>query len=255
MTKSRDLHSWFSVQPGCRASGHELSGAYSVRNTIPLLARSSRSLRISNEIPTARRQYASSIMSSVTLLKKSERLKLARKIESLGLEMSPCSRCKKQNRKCVVDPEQSTRCAECIRQKCSCDALQDDWERNVPRMSDWDAIEKQKALLEEQEEEAMAKILRLRKQKKFLVRREAEMSRRGLKFLDELDAAEEKERVEKEALEAAASSAAPADASAATVDPPFDPVLAAALAAYDPSDPYWATLGFDGGTLPTSQGS
>ena len=40
----------------------------------------------------------------------------------------------------------------------------------------------------------MAKILCLQKQQDFLSKREKEMSRRGLKYLNELDAAEEKER-------------------------------------------------------------
>ena len=47
----------------------------------------------------------------------------------------------------------------------------------------------------------MAKILRLEKQKALLKERAKEMSRRGLKFLEELDAAEEKERQEKEEQE------------------------------------------------------
>ena len=192
-------------------------------------------------------------MSSVTITKKSERLKLARKIENSGDEMAaPCSCCRKQNRKCVVDNERSARCAECVRRKLSCDVLVDDWERNVPRLSDWESIEKQKALLEEQEEEAMAKILRLRKQKKFLVRREAEMAKRGLKFLDELDAAEERERLEKERQEAVQQAV---DTSVAANEGPLDSDLAAALVAYDPSDPFWASLDFGGGTPQASQGT
>lgn len=119
-----------------------------------------------------------------------------------------------------------------------------DWERNVPSLGDWESIARQKANLEEQEEEAMAKILRLRKQRKLLVRREAEMSRRGLKFLDELDAAENKERVEEEKREAerqqlTATSAAFGDF----------------LLPEDPADPFWATLGSAGETAGSSQGS
>ena len=44
----------------------------------------------------------------------------------------------------------------------------------------------------------MSKILRLRKQKRFLNEREGEMLRRGLRFLEELDVVKEKERQEKE---------------------------------------------------------
>ena len=78
------------------------------------------------------------------------------------------------------------------------------------------------------------------------------MARRGLKFLDELDAAEEKERKEKETAQAAQTT----DMSVPTAEPTLDPDLAAALGAYDPSsDPFWATLGFDGETPQASQGT
>jgi hypothetical protein len=125
--------------------------------------------------------------------------------------------------------------------------MMDDWERSVPRMSDWEALAKQKASLEEQEEEAMAKILRLRKQRKFLLRRETEMSKRGLKFLDELDAAEAKEKGESEArdqLSLGASSSGVAVLASAFSSSPLDPTLGQALADFDPADPFWAAIGF-----------
>jgi hypothetical protein len=178
-------------------------------------------------------------MSSDNHRKIKERLNLARKIETLGIEMTPCSKCQRQNRKCVMDSAQSSRCAECIRTKSSCDGMSDAWEKNVPRQSDWVALENQKRSLEEQEEEAMAKILRLRKQRRFLMDREKEMSRRGLKFLDELDAAEEKERAEAE--------------QAANADHPYPEEI--------PSDPlflhdsFWDGLGLDGGIPQASQGN
>ena len=76
-------------------------------------------------------------MSSVTTLKKSERLKLARKIENSGNEMAvPYSYYKKQNRKCIVDNERSAWCTEYVRRKLSCDVLIDDWEQNVPCLND-----------------------------------------------------------------------------------------------------------------------
>jgi hypothetical protein len=39
----------------------------------------------------------------------------------------------------------------------------------------------------------MARVARLRKQRRFLKKRKIEMARRGLRFLDDLDAAEAKE--------------------------------------------------------------
>src|SRR5690554_3314283 len=98
-------------------------------------------------------------MSTVTSRKTAERFTLAREIESYGSEMPPCSRCSKQNRKCVVDTDKSTRCAECVRSKQSCDVKADAWGAHVPSTGDWESIAKQKERLEEQEEEAMAKIL------------------------------------------------------------------------------------------------
>ena len=133
-----------------------------------------------------------------------ERQSLARTIEDIGNEMIPCSLCKRQNRKCVVRDDKLERCAKCVRHKCSCDVkvpLADQWEQEVPSMNDWESLDRQVKKLRAEEEEVMAKILRLRKQQDFLYRRKEEMSRRGLRFLDELDALEEKER--KEAEEAA----------------------------------------------------
>ena len=126
------------------------------------------------------------------------------------------------------------------------------WEDEVPFMKDWESIEKQEEKLREQEEEAMAKILRLRKQQAFLRQRKTEMSKRGLKYLDELDAAEEKERLEKEKQEQVQLAAVTSVTSGEGVLPSD---LAAALATYDPSDPFWATLDFGGGTPQASQGT
>ena len=98
----------------------------------------------------------------------------------------------------------------------------------------------------------MAKILRLRKQQRFLESRETKMSCYGLKYLDELNATKEKERRKKEIAQAAQTT----DMSVPTAEPILDPDLAAALGAYDPSsDPFWATLDFDGETPQASQGT
>ncbi len=189
-----------------------------------------------------------------------ERLRLACAIESLGDSMDPCSLCIRQKRKCVVDARRSSKCSECIRSGVSCDVripLAAAWDREVPRESDWESIAKQKTHLEEQEEEAMAKILRLRKQKRFLEQRELEMSRRGLRYLEELDAAEEQERLNKETAEKLSEQTAPEPSSSAfpTSDSFFP---ASGSTPFDPSvlDPtLWADLGFVDETPPRAQSS
>ena len=103
--------------------------------------------------------------------------------------------------------------------------------------------------LDKEEEETTSKLLRLQRQKRFLRQRASEMLRRGLNSLDELDAAEEKERLESSARELAQQ---PADTSSPNFDL-FDAELAATLSAYNPADPFLATLGFGGGTPQASQ--
>jgi hypothetical protein len=126
-----------------------------------------------------------------------ERVDLANRIERGGFEMSPCSFCQRTGRRCVVSSPDASRCAECVRQgRGSCN-FQDD----SPSTNEWISLDRQRERLRSEEEEAMAKILRLRKQQRFLDNREKEMLRRGLRSLDELDAAEEEERLEKERKE------------------------------------------------------
>ena len=199
-------------------------------------------------------------MSSSAERKTQERLKLARKIETFGYEMVPCSRCVKQNRKCVYDHTESSRCAECIRAKLSCDGISDTWEANVPRESDWALIERQKQRLEEQEEaaaaaaqEASARVLRLRKQKKLLIRKEQEMARRGLKYLNELDEAERREKEEegRREQELAAATSLPVAPEGDVLD--FSGVAFGPDPTLSPS--FWEELGIGGGTLPGVEGS
>src|SRR5690242_20272191 len=119
--------------------------------------------------------------------KHKERLRLACLIKDTGLDMMPCSFCEKQNRKCIVAPkEDSLRCSKCVCHGGKCDV-------NGPLSLDWESIDRQQEKLMQEEEEAMAKILRLRKQQSFLRKRKKEMLRRGLRTLNKLDAAEGKE--------------------------------------------------------------
>jgi hypothetical protein len=184
--------------------------------------------------------------------KQKERIALARRIENTGFDMAPCSSCEKEGRKCVMDTALSSRCAECVRRKRSCDGLSDAWTKNVPSQNDWMAIERQENALEEQEEraaaaaqEAMARVARLRKQRQLLKNRKLEMSRRGLKYLEELDAAEEAAIRENEARVIEKSPPLITD----SVD--LSQVLG--VSDFDPS--FWATVDFGGGMPQASQGS
>ena len=181
--------------------------------------------------------------------------------------MSPCSHCREQGLRCVKDygNPQRTRCSECVRSRVSCDAefaLEDDWDREVPRASDWASLDRQEEKLDEEEEravaasqEAMAKVVRLRKQKKFLRERRKKMADRGLKYLDELDALEEKERLEKERVErekemTSAPVAGPSGDSFA-FDSSLDPSILVSME----SPSFWVNSGISGEMPPTSQGS
>ena len=55
-------------------------------------------------------------------------------------------------------------------------------------------LKREEERLDREEEETLSKLLRLRKQKRLIRTRGKDMLRRGLKTLDELDAAEEAER-------------------------------------------------------------
>jgi PHD/YefM family antitoxin component YafN of YafNO toxin-antitoxin module len=109
--------------------------------------------------------------------------------------MFPCSGYEKRNFKCVVsDKENSGRCSECVLRKAKCDA------EGIP-VSEWQALELETDCLEQESEAAMravcenmARLKRLEKQKKFLKSKGKDMVCCGLKTLDELEEAEEKER-------------------------------------------------------------
>jgi len=117
--------------------------------------------------------------------------------------------------------------------------------------------------LNDQKDEAMAKILRLNKQEKLLRERKQKMIAAGLNSMDELDALEALEAKEKEEREkreteesmpqqklGATESPVLADPGQSFPDPSFDP-----FEVYPPDDPFWQGLDFGGGTLPASQSS
>jgi hypothetical protein len=127
----------------------------------------------------------------------------------------------------------------------------------MPTASDWVSLDRQRRKLRDEEEEAMAKILRLRKQQRFLDDREQEMIRRGLSSLDELDEAEDKEKKEKEEAERREQQAAPSS-SDVSGDLLGDPAgySGAAFGVDLPLSPsFWDNLEFVGGTASEGQGS
>jgi len=83
--------------------------------------------------------------------------------------MPPCSRCEKKQLKCIVSND-SKRCNECVCTNARCDA-------GGPSASEWEKLEREERRLQEEEEEAMAKILRLRKQQRLFRSRAKDMLR------------------------------------------------------------------------------
>ncbi|TVY12475.1 hypothetical protein LARI1_G009627 [Lachnellula arida] len=181
----------------------------------------------------------------------------------------PCSNCNRYHRRCVVLNGKSQRCGECVRRGAKCDALQ----ASIDDLQDL-RLEEERLKFERDTafEAAMAGLARVRElelRQQELRERGVEMVRRHVESLDESDEAEEKEkeereeekRKEKEQAKQGALQATFFDGAGSSENPlgsdffldPADPALAAALSAYDPSDPYWQGVG--SGTPQTSQGS
>jgi hypothetical protein len=213
-----------------------------VRNTIPFLASVAPTLKSWQGI-FDRWAWPSSffIMPPELSRKRCEQFALAARIAKEGIEMLACSFCRKNGKLCVVSSE-STRCSECVRIGKRCDVA-------GPSVSDWKSLEAAEEKLELEAEkaeaamaEAAARLARLRKQRRFLKKRGAEMLRRGLSSMDELEAVEEREQLEGTTI-AAASSAVP---DFSFVEEPLPDFSDAA---------FWESLGFAGGTPQASQGN
>jgi hypothetical protein len=185
-----------------------------------------------------------------------ERGALASRIDRTGFEMFPCSGCDKRNVKCVVsDKENSGRCSECVLRGVKCDV------EGIP-VGEWRALEMEEDRLEKESEAASrllaenlrlaqensARLARLEKQKKFLKSKGKDMLRRGLKTLDELEEAEEKERQAEERSRAAAA-AIPTSA----VQTQSDPFAGLEVPLLPPE--VWDGWDFGDGTLQASQGT
>lgn len=186
--------------------------------------------------------------------KRLERETLSRRIKRCGFEMSPaCSTCEQHSRKCIVLPQDSGRCSECVWRGFKCDAT------GVPE-SDWSALEREEQRIRQEKKETLAKLLRLERQEEFLRERGMKMLRRGLKTLDELDEVEEKERKEKEEAERREREGRPTapsgDVSGDPFPDPFEGYSGAAFGADLPLSPSsWDISEFVGGTASGGQGS
>jgi hypothetical protein len=183
--------------------------------------------------------------------KYTERLNLASQIEELGTEMSPCTNCEKHGRTCVVLNEKSKKCSECVRRGQSCDVVghsPGEW-ASLRREQDRLKFERDAAFATAME--GLARVQRLEKQQELLKKRGAEMIRRGFQTLDELEETEERERKEREEA-VLQEQRAQATVTSNSADPSGDPLADLGI---DPSDPFWATLDFGGGTPQASQGT
>jgi hypothetical protein len=131
-----------------------------------------------------------------------KRKALASRIERTGFEMFPCSSCDKNNTKCVVlDKENSGRYSKCVLRRAKCDV-------EGILVGEWRLLKLETNRLERKRQAALAaleaahrsalesasRIRRLEKQQSFLKSKGKDMVCRGLKTMDKLDEAEDKER-------------------------------------------------------------
>jgi hypothetical protein len=171
-----------------------------------------------------------------------QRVALAETINSYGSPAMACSNCGRYHRNCVVLNEKSQRCGECVRRGVRCDVLQTSVDDLQNLRLEEERLKFERDMAFEAAMAGLARVRELEARQQELRERGREMLRRGLRTLDELDAAEAEER--RAAEEARKQAEADGPGQAATGPPP-DPLGALAL---DPSDPFWADLGFHGGS-------
>lgn len=189
-------------------------------------------------------------MSSDSSVKKN---KLASRIKAEGFELCfPCDRCARLRKPCFKSSS-SDRCNECVKAggvRCT-----------MPESSfsdaEWKRLVKAQNSLEEEEEVALAKLLRLRKHKRLLQKRAGDFIARDMKEIKELEELEEKERKareEQEELQKQKERASEeAKQLAATSDDPadFNRMLEELSAA--PSS-FWENVDLSAGGIPSPSG-
>lgn len=174
---------------------------------------------------------------------------LTRRIEDEGFQsVIPCERCVRLKRVCIR-ADCSDRCSDCVRAGGGVKCVMP-----TPTFTDaeWRRLVKSQNQIEEEEEAILAKLLRLRKQKRLLQKRAGDFIARDFKEVAELEDLErreveererlEKERVAKEREAESARAATGVPRSAVTTDGRFfaatseDPTLTQLL--NDPSFPW-----------------
>jgi len=151
------------------------------------------------------------------------RIELSKLINSKGVTMRPCNQCQKSGLECRKS-EHSKKCGNCVRRGYACDAA-------AVSASDIDKVLRERRRLDDEEErareqmrlamsqtrDAMAKLDRLEKLKRFLSTREGELIRRGVQDVEELERLEEEER--QASMEQSSSAATPSSSTFVTVLP------------------------------------
>lgn len=139
-------------------------------------------------------------------------------------EMPACSACEDRRIPCLASEEDSSRCAECIRNKrgnCDLQGLTPAQMQKITRQHS--LLEAQLDEAEEAAMEANAKVSRLRKQRRLWAGKMARAIRRGLDTIDELDRLEKEEAEAERARVAVDIQTVVAEESvAATADPGFE---------------------------------
>ncbi len=132
------------------------------------------------------------------------RRELSSFIEEFGVIMPQCSRCERLDLPCHFDGRKSSRCSGCVKAGVSsCDVA-------GPSTNDRKGVRcfmcsfadpllvqrlrKEKDKLDDEEEQTLAKLLRLRKQRRKLQETAASLIRRGLRSIEELERAEKAEK-------------------------------------------------------------
>jgi hypothetical protein len=145
------------------------------------------------------------------------RIGLIELIDKHGYEVMPCSYCFDRDLKCEM-MDGVARCKECVRRGRKCDGTGASLSSVQSVLYEQDRLEKEEELAEEkliraQQEAAtaLARLSRLRKQKRFLRERSLQMAQRNAKSLDELDELERKEAEASDAVATAFGTVSPLD--------------------------------------------
>jgi len=134
-------------------------------------------------------------------------LATAELIDTLGVEMVHCSRCLDKTLSCIVDKSRSDKCSECLRAGQPCDVVDLTLDGVRRLIGDRSRVSSNLELAKSREDrlflafsEAKAERARLERQKILLETRGAELIRRGLHSVEEM---EEEDRRNREARLAA----------------------------------------------------